>query len=159
MISLDFGGTTRLQLSDMKPNSQRRAYSVMGVPQPGLWVPRCWSNSRPRFKNNPIIMMSVIPRLSIPGTTPGGYPEYPDPLRGGFCNRGHELSRAHRTAGPGSTGPDGSPPAWAAAEGSPPTSDEDAPPPLWAAAVEAWVAKKIRPSDSNRYFKRGRRQD
>ena len=32
----------------------------------------------------------VIPRLRIPGIVPGGYPEYPDPLRGDFFDRGRE---------------------------------------------------------------------
>ena len=30
----------------------------------------------------------VILRLRIPGTVPGGYPEYPDQLRGGFLTVG-----------------------------------------------------------------------
>ena len=29
-------------------------------------------------------LCGVIPRLRMPGTVPGGYPEYPDPLRGDF---------------------------------------------------------------------------
>ena len=32
----------------------------------------------------------VIPRLRMPGTMPGGYPEYPDPLRGCVFNRDHD---------------------------------------------------------------------
>ena len=33
----------------------------------------------------------VIPRLHIPGAIPGGYLEYPDPLRGSVLNRGYDL--------------------------------------------------------------------
>ena len=36
-------------------------------------------------------LCGVIPRLRIPGTVPGGYSEYPDPLRGEFFNRGCEV--------------------------------------------------------------------
>ena len=38
--------------------------------------------SQPRFRKQPL--WRVILHLRIPGTIPGGPPEYPDPLRGVF---------------------------------------------------------------------------
>ena len=37
-----------------------------------------------QFNDHAFKKSGVIPRLLVPGTIPGGYPEYPDPLRGGF---------------------------------------------------------------------------
>ena len=51
----------------------------------------------------------VIPHLRIPGTIPGGCPDYPDPLRGGFVNRGRMLYSARS---PSSARGDGVPLAW-----------------------------------------------
>ena len=69
----------------------------MALAQPGASGP--WGNKRAKVEQPPPKIIStttvktkshcgVILRLRIPGTVPGGCPEYPDPLSGGFVIEG-----------------------------------------------------------------------
>ena len=66
------------------------------MPRYDLSQQRCDSNSgatihnksQPRFEKQTDTQWRVILHLRIPGSIPGGYPEYPDPLRGGFLTVG-----------------------------------------------------------------------